>query len=110
MRVRMAKPEWGEKHRCGSCGTAFYDMKKDPIICPACGVKNIPEKLLKPRRVSVAEAKPKVVVIDDKKKDEDDILEVDPDADNPPDQSDDLGNDDDDIADVVPVKPDEGNL
>ena len=46
----MAKPEWGAKHHCNSCSKIFYDMKKDPIICPSCGKKHIPEVILKPGR------------------------------------------------------------
>ena len=34
----MAKPELGEKRRCLSCETKFYDLNKDPAICPKCGV------------------------------------------------------------------------
>lgn len=33
----MAKPELGAKRQCQSCGTKFYDLNKDPIICPKCG-------------------------------------------------------------------------
>ena len=33
----MAKAAWGEKRICGDCGTKFYDLRKDPIICPKCG-------------------------------------------------------------------------
>ena len=32
----MAKPEWGTKHECQSCGARFYDLKRDPIVCPKC--------------------------------------------------------------------------
>ena len=35
----MAKPDWGEKHLCTSCGARFYDMKRTPVSCPACGAK-----------------------------------------------------------------------
>ena len=35
----MAKPDWGEKHLCTSCGARFYDMKQIPVSCPACGTK-----------------------------------------------------------------------
>ena len=35
----MAKPEWGRKHLCGSCGTKFYDMRRSPVLCPSCGAK-----------------------------------------------------------------------
>ena len=27
----------GKKRICASCGTKFYDLNKDPIICPKCG-------------------------------------------------------------------------
>lgn len=32
----MAKPELGTKRQCQSCGAKFYDLNKDPIICPKC--------------------------------------------------------------------------
>ena len=33
----MAKPELGAKRQCQSCGTKFFDLNRDPIICPKCG-------------------------------------------------------------------------
>lgn len=33
----MAKPEWGTKRTCQSCGARFYDFGRSPILCPACG-------------------------------------------------------------------------
>lgn len=32
----MAKPELGIKRQCASCGAKFYDLNKDPIVCPKC--------------------------------------------------------------------------
>ncbi len=32
----MAKPELGTKRLCGNCGVKFYDLSKDPIVCPKC--------------------------------------------------------------------------
>ena len=32
----MAKPELGTKRLCGHCGAKFYDLSKDPIVCPKC--------------------------------------------------------------------------
>ena len=32
----MAKPELGTKRLCGGCGAKFYDLNKDPIVCPKC--------------------------------------------------------------------------
>lgn len=33
----MAKPELGLKRQCMSCGAKFYDLAKNPIVCPKCG-------------------------------------------------------------------------
>ena len=33
----MAKPELGTKRQCRSCANRFYDLNRDPIICPKCG-------------------------------------------------------------------------
>ena len=32
----MAKAEWGKKRRCLNCSSKFYDLNKDPIVCPKC--------------------------------------------------------------------------
>ena len=32
----MAKPDLGNKHQCQHCGTKFFDLNKDPIVCPKC--------------------------------------------------------------------------
>lgn len=46
----MAKADWGTKRQCASCGAPFYDLNKQPILCPKCGAEFHPEQLLKPRR------------------------------------------------------------
>jgi uncharacterized protein (TIGR02300 family) len=46
----VAKPEWGVKRTCLACATRFYDMRKDPILCPSCGVKFDVETIFRPRR------------------------------------------------------------
>jgi uncharacterized protein (TIGR02300 family) len=33
----VAKPELGLKRQCMSCGAKFYDLNKDPAVCPRCG-------------------------------------------------------------------------
>lgn len=33
----MAKPELGAKRHCQSCGVKFFDLNKDPVVCPKCG-------------------------------------------------------------------------
>ncbi|MEM7653977.1 MAG: TIGR02300 family protein [Pseudomonadota bacterium] len=47
----MAKPEWGIKRICFNCGARYYDMQRDPIICPSCETEFDPEALLRARRV-----------------------------------------------------------
>jgi uncharacterized protein (TIGR02300 family) len=32
----VAKPELGAKRLCSHCGAKFYDLNKDPIVCPKC--------------------------------------------------------------------------
>ncbi len=32
----MAKEAWGKKRTCPKCDTRFYDLNKDPLICPNC--------------------------------------------------------------------------
>ncbi|MBO0711819.1 MAG: TIGR02300 family protein, partial [Acetobacteraceae bacterium] len=32
----MAKAELGTKRLCANCGAKFYDLNKDPIVCPKC--------------------------------------------------------------------------
>ena len=46
----MAKPEWGTKRTCFSCGARFYDLRRDPIHCPVCNTVHDPERQPKPRR------------------------------------------------------------
>ncbi|MCJ2015398.1 TIGR02300 family protein [Methylobacterium sp. J-076] len=33
----MARPELGLKRQCMSCGAKFYDLARDPAVCPKCG-------------------------------------------------------------------------
>ena len=35
----MPKPELGEKHTCVSCGARFFDLGKDPAVCPKCSTE-----------------------------------------------------------------------
>ncbi|HEV2301230.1 MAG TPA: TIGR02300 family protein [Stellaceae bacterium] len=46
----MAKPEWGTKRICPSCGTRYYDLLHDPVVCPKCSTPYDPEAFLKSRR------------------------------------------------------------
>ncbi len=46
----MAKPEWGTKRICPSCGTRYYDLMRESVICPKCSTPYDPEAFLKARR------------------------------------------------------------
>ncbi len=46
----MAKPEWGTKRICPSCGTRYYDLLRRPVVCPRCSTPFDPEAFLKARR------------------------------------------------------------
>jgi uncharacterized protein (TIGR02300 family) len=35
--VLVAKSALGTKRLCPHCGAKFYDLSKDPIVCPKCG-------------------------------------------------------------------------
>jgi uncharacterized protein (TIGR02300 family) len=41
----VAKPELGTKRLCGECGAKFYDLSKDPIICPKCSTEYVVQAL-----------------------------------------------------------------
>jgi uncharacterized protein (TIGR02300 family) len=41
-RIPVAKPELGTKRLCGNCGAKFYDLSKDPIVCPKCSTVFVP--------------------------------------------------------------------
>ena len=37
----MANPDLGTKRLCESCAAKFYDLKRNPILCPKCGAEFI---------------------------------------------------------------------
>ncbi len=53
----MAKAEWGQKRICPGCGKPYYDMKKNPPVCPACKTQFDPETLVRAKRGRSAEKK-----------------------------------------------------
>ncbi len=40
----MAKPELGTKRICVSCTTRFYDLGKQPAVCPKCNTEQPAEQ------------------------------------------------------------------
>jgi uncharacterized protein (TIGR02300 family) len=45
----VANPALGTKRICGGCETKFYDLGKDPIVCPACETVFVIPKAPAPR-------------------------------------------------------------
>jgi uncharacterized protein (TIGR02300 family) len=89
----VAKPEWGTKRLCTSCGARFYDLNRQPIECPKCHTVLDPDQVTRLKRSRSAapeevKAKPVKVVevaegleieaeeeIEDVDEDEDVVLE-----------------------------------
>jgi uncharacterized protein (TIGR02300 family) len=42
----VVKAELGTKRTCPSCAARFYDLLKNPIVCPKCGVSFVAATLL----------------------------------------------------------------
>lgn len=116
----VAKPEWGSKRVCLSCGARFYDMNRTPIVCPACETVFDPAANSKPRRsrtpakapVAAAAVAAKVVVIEpDEVEADDDIAVADDDSEEESESESaiedvsELG--DDDMSDVIDADLDE---
>ncbi|MBT4770460.1 MAG: TIGR02300 family protein [Rhodospirillaceae bacterium] len=112
----MSKPEWGQKRNCQGCGARFYDLKKDPIICPKCGETLDPEPGLKSRRSRPPAAEkaappaakdPVETTEDGPEKDEGGLLPVDGDGDG---DGDDAAADDDPLAAAAELAADDDDL
>ncbi|WP_342612912.1 TIGR02300 family protein [Parvibaculum lavamentivorans] len=54
----LSKPELGTKRDCPSCGAKFYDLNKNPVVCPKCKHEYVPDSGVKAKRAKPAE-KPK---------------------------------------------------
>jgi uncharacterized protein (TIGR02300 family) len=113
----LAKPEWGTKRICPSCGTRYYDLLRDHVICPKCSTPYDPEAFLKARRArpvapvekelapvgddgeldaetedaEVAEDEDEAVPLADEEEEEEEIIE----------DASELGEDEDDMAEVI---------
>jgi uncharacterized protein (TIGR02300 family) len=110
----VAKPELGKKRTCLSCGAKFYDLAKDPIVCPKCETVLDLAALTRPTRSKPAPA-PKAekpaptddeidLEADDDEDFEDDDVVLDDDDDEDDKMLEDaseLGEDKDDIFEVI---------
>ena len=50
----MAKPQWGAKRICQSCGVRYYDLRRVPIVCPKCSAVYQADAEVKPKRSRTA--------------------------------------------------------
>lgn len=58
----MAHADRGTKRRCPSCGAPFYDLNRDPAICPKCQTEYVAVARA-PLRPTRGQAKAAVVAI-----------------------------------------------
>jgi len=114
----VSKAKLGNKHTCKNCETRFFDMNKNPAVCPKCGeeLKLIQAARTKlpvadapaPAKVESPASTPDEAITDesddsdqpdiDDDFDEDDLTEEDDDA--LIEDASDLGQDDDDMSEV----------
>jgi uncharacterized protein (TIGR02300 family) len=115
----VANPEWGTKRICQNCSARFYDLKREPIICPKCQTEYDPEAFLKTRRtrsavpvekeiapVAVAEVDPDLEIEEaEVVEDEDEAVVGEEGADEEEEDmiedASELGEDEDDMAEVI---------
>lgn len=78
----MPKADLGTKHTCESCGAKFYDMKKQPAVCPSCGTTvelETKRKTRAPKPEEPAKRKPAVVKDEESEEEVDEIEDLDDD-------------------------------
>jgi uncharacterized protein (TIGR02300 family) len=107
--MATARAERGTKRTCVACDERFYDLNRNPIVCPACGNVHGPEAFVKQRPLAdVVKATPVAAA---KANNDDDDLDLDEagldDDDTLIDDGDDLDDDDDDGLNEVVVDVDE---
>ena len=106
----LTKSDLGTKRTCTDCGARFYDLKRQPIICPKCGATHVPEQVVRPKRARTtppkeaarsvpAAAAVEKVADDDLGDDVDD--DVDDDDESLIEDASELGKDEDDVAEVL---------
>ena len=107
----MVKPAWGTKRTCQSCDAKFYDLGRDPIVCPKCSAIFDPEAVLKTRRGRPAEkvvplkpeAAKKSAIVPELEAEEGEELETEEAEEEEEliEDASELGEDDDDMAEVI---------
>ena len=99
------KQAWGTKRQCPNCGARFYDLNKDPIVCPKCQTVYEPEASKPPRRGRPAPApkkpSPAETEIADGELPGDDLGAAEEEEEEVIEDASELGEDEDDVAEVI---------
>ena len=101
----MAKPELGLKRTCVACGAKFYDLTKQPAVCPKCGTEQPAEQPRLRRAASAVEDKVKKRPLP-ANTDPDDVEIEDVDADEAIEDSEELDDAEDDLDGEIEVETD----
>ena len=102
----MAKPDLGLKRTCVACGAKFYDMTRQPAVCPKCSTEQ-PAEQPRARRVAAPveeKVKKRAPVAADA--DTDDVELEDVDSEDALEDADDLEDAEDDIDSEIEVETD----
>src|ERR1700730_11456382 len=92
----VAKPEWGSKRICPSCGARYYDLLREPVICPKCATPFDAEEIDAEVETEEAEAaeeeeEEEAVPLEEAEEEDEELLE----------DASELGEDEDDMAEVI---------
>ena len=114
---QVAKPEWGTKRICHNCGARFYDLRREPAVCPGCGTVAEPGRQARPKRggvkpelvvapaitetIEVEDGDEDVVEADEVAEQDADVAEIETEDEDLIEDTSDLGEDDDDIGEVI---------
>lgn len=113
----MAKPELGTKRACLECSTKYFDLNRQPIVCPKCGAvfgiatrdKTRPAEA-KPEKKVAEDASPEASAVAEKAADDDTIVAADTDGEveivSLDEAADASGDDDDGDDEAIVVLPD----
>ncbi|HWL81129.1 MAG TPA: TIGR02300 family protein [Roseomonas sp.] len=100
----MAKPELGLKRTCVACGAKFYDLARQPAVCPKCGTEQPAEQPRLRRAAAPVEEKVKKRPVPEADSDDVDLEDVD--TDESLDDAEDLEDAEDDLDTDIEVETD----
>lgn len=102
--VTVVSDELGTKRTCPSCAARFYDLNKNPIVCPKCEEAFVAEQLLPSKADLPTRAKPVDKPVEEEVKKDEGELEKDPVVVSLEDLEDDDSDDDDADDEAAAIK------